>query len=623
MKQNSFFQSIKTSWILIFCFTIFPVYAEIPDAILLNQRTDLSIKNSKLFISRMYELQINNREGEEHAEIAIPYSKMIKVSKVEAYIKDKNGIIVKKLKSSDLKDRSSISDGSFYEDNFIKEFTLIHNIYPYTIFYSYQLQEDAFFYLDHWIPVLDKEIPTLDATLTLDVPPGFKIAYSSQYIESFKTDTIELRVKYTWKTSYTRQIEPEIYSPDLSTLLPKVVIVPLKFKYDQEGSLESWGTYGNWESRLLDKSDEIPEEEKQHVTSIIKGITNEKEKIKLLYHYLQDATRYVNISIETGGMKPISASEVSKNKYGDCKGLSNYFRSILSYVGIPSYYTNVRAGDVIKKLNPDFPSMQFNHVILCVPLPNDTIWLDCTSDGPFNYLGTFTQNRDAFVVEKDKSRFERTPALKLNDVLDIREVEFSEKSSNEVLARFENTYHGYNFEYLSSLTKQVNDNRKTQIVHEKYIETGFDPIDFKIIEKPRDSAFIQLKYTATTGRIYNQYGNEKIIRLLPFDIPDFNKPSVRKYPVQIDFPVYKSDTLNYQIPQSYSVTNKPENLSFNSEFGKYTIQYIPGNSKMRVIKSFALYAGSYTLKQYPAFYDFIKKVTELEKNTVIITNKSI
>ena len=621
MKQNSFFQSIKTSWILIFCFTIFPVYAEIPDAILLNQRTDLSIKNSKLFISRMYELQINNREGEEHAEIAIPYSKMIKVSKVEAYIKDKNGIIVKKLKSSDLKDRSSISDGSFYEDNFIKEFTLIHNIYPYTIFYSYQLQEDAFFYLDHWIPVLDKEIPTLDATLTLDVPPGFKIAYSSQYIESFKTDTIELRVKYTWKTSYTRQIEPEIYSPDLSTLLPKVVIVPLKFKYDQEGSLESWGTYGNWESRLLDKSDEIPEEEKQHVTSIIKGITNEKEKIRLLYHYLQDATRYVNISIETGGMKPISASEVSKNKYGDCKGLSNYFRSILSYVGIPSYYTNVRAGDVIKKLNPDFPSMQFNHVILCVPLPNDTIWLDCTSDGPFNYLGTFTQNRQAFLIDKTDSHFKRTPVLTKEDVLESRNISVDPNSLNEVIANFHTTLKGESFERLSSLTHFVSDSKKTQIIRNNFIDSGFELIEYSLIPADRDSTFITLNYTAKAEKLYKKYEKEILIPLIPFSIPSFKEPKYRKFSVQLDYPVNKHDTLMYRLPTGYQLSDMPKNQTLSTIFGNYSITSKQISNRVEVVKNLLIYAGDYQLTEYSDFYKFIKTVYDIENYSFIITKK--
>jgi len=608
--------------IFLFLFLLI-TFAEIPDAEVLKYQTDITYKRGTLSKITSCDVKINNRSGDDYTEVSIPFSKMNRVSKVEACIKDLNGNVIKKLSSSDIKEHSYFPDYSFYADEMVKEFTLKHNLYPYILSYTYQEQTNEFFEIEMWKPIIGWEVPTENASLTIQLPKNYSISHRNLRTSEIKTDTINDNIRFSWQAKYTPIDKPEIFMPDRNEYYPRIEIVPENFNYEKKGSFNDWRTYGNWQYSLIENISDLPVSEQNKIKSLISGVTDKLEQIRIIYHYLQDETRYVNISIKTGGMKPFPASFVSENKYGDCKALSNYMKAMLGSVGIISYYTNIYADDDIIAIDKSFPSPQFNHIILNIPLGKDTIWLDCTSDGPFNYLGTFTQNRDAFVVEKDKSRFERTPALKLNDVLDIREVEFSEKSSNEVLARFENTYHGYNFEYLSSLTKQVNDNRKTQIVHEKYIETGFDPIDFKIIEKPRDSAFIQLKYTATTGRIYNQYGNEKIIRLLPFDIPDFNKPSVRKYPVQIDFPVYKSDTLNYQIPQSYSVTNKPENLSFNSEFGKYTIQYIPGNSKMRVIKSFALYAGSYTLKQYPAFYDFIKKVTELEKNTVIITNKSI
>ena len=126
----------KKLWIFIACFIIVPSFAEIPDAELVNQQTVLSVKNNKLYSTCSYELRINNRLGEKYAEISIPYSKMNKISRIEGYIKDKDGIVIKKLKSGDIVERSTMADFSFYEDNFVKEFTLIHNVYPYTIYYS-------------------------------------------------------------------------------------------------------------------------------------------------------------------------------------------------------------------------------------------------------------------------------------------------------------------------------------------------------------------------------------------------------------------------------------------------------------------------------------------------------
>jgi len=591
------------------------------DAILLNYQADITVRNNKLFIARSYELQINNREGEEYAEIRIPYSKMHKVSKVDAFIKDKNGILVKKLKSADIVDRSEIADFSLYEDNFIKEFTLVHNVYPYIIYYSYLEQQDAFFYIDSWSPVIHKDIPTLSASMTLEVPSDYKVAYTTQLIDSFKVDTLEKQIRYRWKASYLKQVSPEIYAPNQGTFMPKVDIVPLKFKYDKEGEQNNWIAYGNWEYNLIDGLSELPDNEKQTINQLIKNLKDDNEKVKVLYHYLQDETRYINISIETGGMKPYPASYVATNKYGDCKALTNYFKAILSYAGIKSVYTNVHAGDEIRKINHLFPSMQFNHVILCVPLSKDTVWLDCTSDGPYNYLGIFTQNREVFLIDKDNSHFTKTPSLSKPAVLVTRNIEINSDFTNETVASFHSKYRGYNFESLFELSHSVSETRKALIIRNNLIESNFELINYKLLQANRDSAFIVFEYTVKAGVLFKKYGNDELIGLIPFYVPLFKEPKYRKYPVQIDFPINKLDTLKYKIPIDYVVATLPPDQHITSDFGTYNIQFKQTDNLVLVIKRFILNAGNYSLEQYKEFYKFLSTVSDSENNSYIVTNK--
>ena len=221
-------------------------------------------------------------------------------------------------------------------------------------------------------------------------------------------------IKFQWKASYTDIIKNEEYSPSISNFLPNVKIVPIEFKYDILGSFKDWISFGNWQYELLQGLNELPDNEKNRIQALIKNIDDDKEKIRTLYHYLQDETRYINVTIETGGLKPYSASYVSQNKFGDCKALTNYFKSVLDNIQIPAYYTKVYAGSPILEIDKNFPSQQSNHIILYIPLKDEDIWLDCTSDGAFNYLGTFTQNRNALVISKDNSRFVKTPNLKTN-----------------------------------------------------------------------------------------------------------------------------------------------------------------------------------------------------------------
>jgi hypothetical protein len=253
-----------------------------------------------------------------------------------------------------------------------------------------------------------------------------------------------------------------------------------------------------------------------------------------------------------------------------------------------------------------------------VPLQGDTIWLDCTSDGAFNHLGTFTQDRDVFVIEKNKSYFTRTPALSKDDVNESRNVKISRSSQNEAIANFCNTYKGNKYEILYQLAHSSSESDKALIIRNNCIENGFEAIDFKLAEAQRDSSEIRLTYSARSDKIYNIYGNELLISIIPFSIPDFEKPKNRKLPVQLDYPVYKMDTLEYEIPFQYSVTDSLQNQSVSSEFGQYDIEFVKEISKVLVIKSFLLYPGFYPVEKYKDYYDFINRINDLESNNSIV-----
>ena len=180
-------------------------------------------------------------------------------------------------------------------------------------------------------------------------------------------------------------------------------------------------------------------------------------------------------------MIPYPASYVSKNRYGDCKALSNYFMAVLQCAGIQSYYTKVRAGDRIVPVDLNFPSQQSNHILVFVPLKNDSIWLDCTSDGPFGYLGTFTQGREAYLIEKDNSRWITTPKLKARDVEEHRCItgKYSEDAMSK--ADFKVRLKGDDFEQLSHVSRVYARDDQEIIIRNDYVENGFEMLGFELI----------------------------------------------------------------------------------------------------------------------------------------------
>jgi len=613
---------IMTKSFLLLGFLLFQIaaLAQDFDAELISQETNIAINKNKLTKSLFFEIRINNRGGERYSKISIPYSKLVKLSNIKAYIKDSKGRIVKKLKKSEIIERSSISNFSFYEDDFVKEFTLKHNSYPYTIVYSYQTQQNEFLFIDYWTPILDEQIPTLAAKLKVSVPTNYKIAFTNQHVNGPFIDTIEDVINYRWQTSYSDVIKYEVLSPPISDLLPSVAIIPQNFNYEISGSSEDWVLYGNWQFELLQGLNELPDIEKSKILTIIKSTVDNKEKIKLLYHYLQDETRYINITIETGGLKPYPATYVAQNKYGDCKALTNYFKSILEYIGINSYYSLVNAGNPIKEINKKFPSQQFNHVILYIPLKDEDIWLDCTSDGAFNYLGTFTQNRDALIIDKNKSHFLKTPALNPSDVLETRKINISYTPPTANIS-CQNTYKGSMYESLLRVENGFNESNKSKILRNYFGDNGLELLDYQFSKHERDSDIISLSYEAASQHIYKHYGRDILISNISFSIPHFDKPEDRKLAFQIDYPIYKIDTLIYDIPAGYKLNKSLVNYSVSNNFGQYTFDIYEDAGKIIVAKSLLINSGQYPISDYKDFYDFYEQIVEIENKTHLSLKK--
>lgn len=442
---------MRKIYLFLYCFlfiAIQPNSATVnKNAVLLNLTTNAIIEGNQLTKKYNYTILINNINGEEYAEIELNSSKLDELSDIEAYITDINGVIIKKLSKKQIKTKSAFYDITFYSDLQIKEFELKNPTYPYILHYSYTRKSKQFFYIEYWSPILNPQIQTVNAEFNLTVPTSYKFNSYSANVPDCKKDSTTNSYTFCWKTSYTPTSFPNTKFVDIHQKLPYLKVVPVNFLYELPGQQDEWINFGDWEYKINKTRESLPESEKQTIDKLTTGVKNNIDKLKILYKYLQKTTRYINVNIETGGLVPYPASYVAERKYGDCKALSNYFKAVLAYAGIESFYTDVYAGDYIKPIIRDFPSQQFNHVILTVPIEKDTFWVDCTSKNPFGYISTFIQGRDAFLVKEHGSHFVHIPALNATATEQNRTINISEDNEN-ALVDVTNVYRGDEYESL-------------------------------------------------------------------------------------------------------------------------------------------------------------------------------
>lgn len=563
-------------------------------------------------------ITIFNQNGEDLTHFYIPYSKNNSLNYLKASIEDINGNEIRELSKKEIETYSTSSEISFFEDEYTKYFELRHNKYPYVVNCVYEIWSNDFISITHWTPAYRYNFPTLSASLSITVPKNYSINTRSNNIE--KCDTIKDadKITYNWKSNYPAQVALELYAPPKEVTQPYVIAVPRTFNYGINGSQNTWEDFGNWQYNLINNLDILPESEKIKIDTIIKNKTNQLQVMEALYKYLQENTRYINVKLGVGGLKPYPASYVVRNKYGDCKALTIYMKAMLKYAGINSYYTKIFAGDRIRPVDTSFPSQQFNHVLLCSTIETDTIFIECTSKNePLGYISSFSQNRNAFIIDSNNSRFVKTPGLTIKDVLNsstyIVDLNSMGNSSTECVIKVK----GNEFEKLNNLLKVYSEKDLDEFLR-NYLPIEQYSLNSWEINDTNNYEAIELKLNIGVNNLIKQYGEDHLLTIFPLHIPEFEKPANRKHPVWIDYPIAIHDSIIYKHPQNLQLNKKSEDVELESKYGNYSVNFIAEENRTIVVRELNLKPGRYNLNEYPDFYNFIFHIKNTERKNAIL-----
>jgi len=613
--------------LLFFVCTFFIAANDADDSEILQSVSVRKIENGKLIAIDSILIQINTRKGETASEFSLQYSKKDKTNVESAWIEDVFGNIIRKLENKDILTSNLISNSSLYQDEFLKEFQLKHNVYPYRIFLCYKTVYNDFMFICNWQPVQniwksnDLSSQTVkSAKLTVEVPKNYEIKYNSKNIEQPQIENQKEKIVYSWQTAYQGQKEENL-APYSALKIPEVTVLPLNFKYGVKGSFESWESFGEWHKELNKNLLFLPEYEKRKIDQMLNGINEKRRKIEILYKYLQNSTRYVNVKINTGGFKSYPAEYVANNKYGDCKALSTFMIALLQHAKIPANYVLIQAGSNIDEYDFSFPSQIFNHVMVAVPMENDTIFLECTEKNiPLGYMGTFTQNRNALIIS-DKSHLIHIPALTEKDV------ECSMRTETDWLGdlnptKINMTQRGYAYSLYSYIANNLNKSNVERYLRNVF-QSAFQIGDYKIEKGDENFPQINISVMLLMNRVKEIYGKDVFVNPFARSFPDLELPADRTQSVQMDYPFCYSDTNIYVLPDNHLYllqnTNKLENsfkIEKTTKYGKYVYSYSLSDNFLTVIKHRTIFSGKYELDEYADFYEFIKDLKKYENQQI-------
>jgi len=608
------FWSLYLLLFLGFCHT---ASAKVSSAVLVYTSTEIKLENRKMVTKYAFDLLINDRSADYLSRIRIPYSGIEKLVSLEASLHTDDGTLVRKLSRNEITSQHDISDYSLYEDQYVKKFTLRNSTYPYRIKWSYTIESAPFLNICNWIPVMMSEIPTLMATLTFTAPESYKVRIDSAGLQNCTYRRVKDYLIREYECSFTNNYKEELFQANDHEHLPYVRIMPLRFHFETDGSAGTWKEFGLWIYNLNKGLEVLPQHEKDFISSLKSEGWSDIALIRKLYNYVQDRTRYMNVTLETGGFKPYAATYVSNNGYGDCKALSVYLKALLTEAGIQSDYVLVKAGDRVQDINTSFVSNQFNHAILLVPYEGDSIWLDCTSENPFGYTGTFIQGRHALVTGKEGGSLVRIPALSKEQVCLNRNGTIRLMVNFPSLIDLKIETGGRDAEYLRSVNSNLDDAQRVNVIAEVIKIPAFIPDSIRHLSPDRQNQRMSLNYKGTSNSLLKSFGNTLICNIIPVELPSFESPDERITDLKIRYPQSISDSILINIPNGYKIESLTTEKEIVSEFGSYYFSYSLLETGILFKRKFILNSGTLTRANYMDFYSFIKQIRKIEASGAI------
>jgi hypothetical protein len=601
--------------------------ALIPDSLLQNADAVLRVHDIHITVHSIgsatirtrYAYTILNERGNAFAQFYTSSDGFEKLQEASGKLFNAVGKQIKYVKKKEMLDEAYNDGFSLVSDSRITKHNFYSKEYPYTIEYEEQIYYNGLYEFPTWQPMDSYNCSIQNSSCTIEMPLDYKLRYKLLNGAPEAIITVKDKVKkMSWQVVGLKAVEYEIMQPQLNTVMPSVLLGPDDFEYGgYKGNLGSWENYGKYYAALYKGRDVLPVSIQTQVHTLTDNLQTTSDKIKVLYHFLQQNTRYISIQLGIGGLQPFDATFVAEKKYGDCKALSNYMVSMLKEAAYPAI---IYGGKNFLNVYNDFPKHYFNHVVACVPLDKDTMWLECTSQAQSaGYAGSFTGNRKALLITEQGGKLVNTPHYTINDNVQIRKITANIDEEGNLIAESFTKTTGITQETQHSLLYDANAEQR-----EEYLNQTLNLPTYKV----EQSSYKELKgivpameellrisspnYASVTGkRLFiqpNLFNKES-------KLPDYKN---RRFDIELKDACRFVDSVFITLPAGYSVESFPQNVNLENKFGNYKIAFVVKNNVIEMIRVREKMEATFPPSDYTALVEYYDAIAKADRSKIVM-----
>ncbi len=290
--------------------------------------------------------------------------------------------------------------------------------------YEYDEEEQPMVLQSVWR--VQREIPGRELHFSLQLPAGWE--YKATWINYPETKPTQGGSnQWEWVVGNVKAIRKEAEMPPIEGVAGQMIVSYFPAGGASLNGFSSWQEMGKWYLNLTNGRRDASPQITQQVSSLTASSSTPLAKMKSLASFVQHDIRYVAIELGIGGWQPHPASEVFTHHYGDCKDKATLLSSMLSQIGVESFYVviNSERGSV----GPNMPATVgvFNHVVLAIKLPpgvsdsslvakiehprlGTLLYFDPTNElTPFGEIGGYLQENYGLLVTSEGGELVELP----------------------------------------------------------------------------------------------------------------------------------------------------------------------------------------------------------------------
>jgi tetratricopeptide (TPR) repeat protein len=395
--------------------------------------------------------------------------------------------------------------------------------------------------------------------------------------------------------------------------------------YIHVSTYRTWEDVGHWYWGLISDQLQADDRVRNIVHEITRGLTTERDKVRAIYDWVIQNTRYVALEFGIHGFLPYRVPEVCARGFGDCKDKASTIVSMLREVGIDASIVLVRTrhnGDV--DTTPASLAV-FDHAIAYVPPFGEYpegLFLDGTAQGSgMDELPSGDQGAMALIVnQRGEARLTHIPvyAAERNVVTSRNEIVVD--SSGSATFRASQDLQGPAAGSLRGMfdTQATRAERLERTLGAMYAGIRVSEVrtnDLGQVERPA-----HLEYDATVPAYATRQGQSLLFApTSPLSLTrQLAQRSTRTSDVMIGSTMTTDETRTIHLPSGAQFVDVPENVTVNSPLISMELTYQRQPGVLIAHRVIRTQVDRVPAAQYTAFRDICQRIDDAVNRRVTV-----